>query len=95
MNMGSHHSLKQCVFTYKNTLKYRLRNLKQHLEDTISRLVGNLSREDKPSSSSVHHKTMPPRREIPQEYIDHDHSPNHEQPLSPPKISGYQMKPKL
>ena len=72
-----------------------IRKLEQHLEGTITTLVGKVSKEDQPSSSSIHHKTMPPRREIPQEEFDHDHSPNHEQPLSPPKISGYQMKPKL
>ena len=59
-----------------------------------------MSGEDQPSSSSInanHHKTIPPQGEIPQEEIDHNHSPNLEQPLSPPKppIGGYQMKPKL
>ena len=73
----------------------RLSKLEQHLEDTITTLVGKVSKEDQPSSGSIHHKTIPPRREIPQEEFDHDHSPNHEQLFSPPKISGYQMKPKL
>ena len=73
----------------------RLCKLKQYLEDTITTLVGKVSKEDQPPSSSIHHKKMPPRREIPQEEFDHNHSPYHEQPLSPPKISGYQMKPKL
>ena len=72
-----------------------LSKLEQHLEDTITTLVFKVSKEDQPSSSSIHHKTIPPRREIPQEEFDHDHSPNHEKSLSPPKISGYQMKPKL
>ena len=72
-----------------------LRKLEQHLEDKITTLVGKGSKEDQPSSNSSHHKTIPPRREIPQEEFDHDHSPNHEQSLSPPKRSGYQMKPKL
>ena len=73
----------------------RLSKLEQHLEDTITTLVCKLSKEDQPSSNSSHHKTIPFRREIPQEEFNHDHSPNHEQMLSPPKISGYQMKPKL
>ena len=72
----------------------RLIKLEQHLEDPFTALVGKVSKEDQPPSSSIHHKTMPPRREISQEETDHNHSPNLEQPLSPPKISGYQMKPK-
>ena len=73
----------------------RLSKLEQHLEDTITTLVCKVSKEDQPSSNSSHHKTIPPIREIPQEEIDHNHSPNHEQSLSSPKISRYQMKPKL
>ena len=75
--------------------KTGLRKLKQYLEDTITTLVGNVSREDQLSSSSTHHKTIPPKGEIPQEEISHYHSPCLDQPLSPPKVSGYQMKPKL
>ena len=75
--------------------KFRLSKLEQHLEDTITTLVCNRSKEYQPSSNSRHHKTIPPRREIPQEEFDHDLSPNHEQSLSPPKRNGYQMKPKL
>ena len=76
-------------------LESGLSKLEKHLEDTITTLVGKVSKEDQPSLSSTHHKTIPPRREIPQEDFDHDHSPNHEQSLSPQKISGYQMKAKL
>ena len=59
-----------------------------------------MSGEYQPSSSSInenHYKTIPPQGEIPQEEIGHNHSPNREQPLSPPKppIDGYQMKSKL
>ena len=75
--------------------EFGLSRLEHHLEDTITTLVGKVTKVDQPSSSSIHHKTIPPRREIPQEEIDHDHYPNHEQLLSPPKRSGYQMKPKL
>ena len=60
----------------------KLSKLEQHLEDTITALVGKVSREDQPSSSSIHHKTMPPIREILEEEIGHDHSPNYEQLLS-------------
>ena len=75
--------------------KSRLRKIEQHLEETIITLVGKVSKEDQPFSSSIHHKKIPPRKEIPQEEFDHDHSPNHEQSPSPQKRSGYQMKPKL
>ena len=75
--------------------EYGLSKLEQHLEDTITTLVCNRSKEYQPSSNSSHHKTTPPRREIPQEEFDHNHSPNHEKLLCPPKRSGYQMKPKL
>ena len=75
--------------------EFKLSRLEQHLEDTITTLVGKVSKEDQPSSSSIHHKTILPRREISQEEFDHDHSPNHQQLLSPPKICGYQMKSKL
>ena len=74
-------------------VEFGLSRLEQHLEDTITTLVGKVTKVDQPSSSSIHHKTIPPRREIPQEEFNHDYSPNHEQSLSPPKISGYQMKP--
>ena len=57
----------------------RLIKLEQHLEDPFTALVGKVSKEDQPPSSSIHHKTIPPKREIPQEEIDH------EQLLSPPK----------
>ena len=73
----------------------RLSKLEQHLEETITTLVGKGSKEDQPSSNSSHHKRIPPIREIPQEESDHNHSPNHEKLLSPPKRSGYQMKPTL
>ena len=73
----------------------KLSKLKEYLEETITTLVGKGSKEDQPSSNSSHHKRIPPIRDIPQEESDHDHSPNHEQSLSPPKRSGYQMKPKL
>ena len=75
--------------------KSRLSKLKHHLENTITTLVCNMSKEDQPSSNSRHHKTIPPKRGSPQEEFDHDLSPNHEQSLSPPKRNGYQMKPKL
>ena len=52
----------------------RLIKLKQHLEDTITTLVGKVSKEDQPSSNSSHHRRIHPRREIPQEEFDHDHS---------------------
>ena len=75
--------------------KSRLSKLEHHLKNTITTLVCNMSKEYQPSSNSRHHKTIPPKREIPQEEFDHDLSPNHEQSLSPPKINGYQMKLKL
>ena len=77
--------------------KIGLRKLMQYLEEKITTLFGNVSKEDQPSSSSNHHKIIPPKRKIPQEEFVGDHSPRPKQPLYPPKppISGYQMKPKL
>ena len=72
-----------------------LRKLEHHLENTITTLVCNMSKEDQPSSNSRHHKTIRPKRGSPQEEFNHDLSPNHEQSPSPPKMNGYQMKPKL
>ena len=65
----------------------RLRKLKQYLEDKITTLVGNFSREDHPSSSSTHYKTIPPKGKIPQEEISHNHSVHPKKLLSPQKIS--------
>ena len=48
----------------------RLRKLEHHPEDTITIVVGKVSKEDQLSSSSIHHKTIPPRKEIPQEEFD-------------------------
>ena len=72
-----------------------LRKLKHNLENKITTLVCNMSKEYEPSPNSRHHKKIPPKRGSPQEEFDHDLSPNHEQSLSPPKRNGYQMKPKL
>ena len=56
-----------------------LNKLEHHLENKITTLVCNMSKEDQPSSNSRHHKTIPPKRGCPQEEFDHDLSPNHEQ----------------
>ena len=41
--------------------KIGLRKIKQYLEETIMTLVGNVSREYQASSSSNHHKKIPPK----------------------------------
>ena len=43
-----------------------LSKLKHHIENTITTLVCNMSKEYQPSSNSSHHKRIPARREIPQ-----------------------------
>ena len=55
-----------------------LNKLEHHLENKITTLVCNMSKEDQPSSNSRHHKTIPPKRGSPQEEFDHYLSPNHE-----------------
>ena len=39
----------------------RLSKLEHHLENKITTLVCNMSKEDQPSSNSRHHKTIPPK----------------------------------
>ena len=55
---------------------------------------GNVLGKEQPSSSSTnkkHHETIPPKGEILQEEIDHDHYPNPEQSFFPrrPPIGRY------
>ena len=45
--------------------EFRLSRLEQHLEDTITTLFGKVTKVDQPSSSSIHHKTISPIKEIP------------------------------
>ena len=42
--------------------EFGLSRHEQHLEDTITISVGKVSKKDQPSSSSIHHKTIPPRQ---------------------------------
>ena len=64
----------------------RLSKIMHFLDEKDTKKYYNALVKEKPSSSSTnkkHHETIPPKREILQEEIDHDHSPNLEQSFSP------------